>query len=71
MCPDWRERYVHACGLAPLLAALEKHYEQAGLTRHLHIERFRVGLAVVPYEAVGGRVRFAKSGIGASGDATA
>ncbi len=70
LCPDWRERDVYACGPAPLLAALEKHYEQAGLTRHLHIERFRAELAAVPVEAIGGRVRFAKSGVDANADAT-
>jgi ferredoxin-NADP reductase len=69
LCPDWKEREVYACGPQPLLAGLEKHYEQAGMMRHLHIERFRAELAEVPAEAVGGRVRFAKSGLEASADA--
>jgi stearoyl-CoA 9-desaturase NADPH oxidoreductase len=70
LCPDWKEREVYACGPQPLITALEKHYEQAGLLRHLHIERFRAELATVPAEAVGGRVRFAKSGVDAQADAS-
>ncbi|MGH8504488.1 MAG: flavin reductase family protein, partial [Stenotrophobium sp.] len=69
LCPDWREREVYACGPQPLLTALEQHYEQAGLSRHLHIERFRAELAPIPTEAVGGKVRFAKSGVEANADA--
>lgn len=60
LCPDGREREVYACGPQPLLVGIEKLWEQAGLTRHLHIERFRAELAEVPANAVGGRVRFAK-----------
>ncbi|MGH8461651.1 MAG: ferredoxin reductase [Stenotrophobium sp.] len=69
LCPDWREREVYACGPQPLLAALEQHYEKAGKTRQLHIERFRAELAEVPAEAVGGKVRFARSGLEADADA--
>ncbi|MGH8458027.1 MAG: 2Fe-2S iron-sulfur cluster-binding protein, partial [Nevskiales bacterium] len=47
---------------------LEKHFEQAGRTRHLHIERFLASFAEVPKDAVGGRVRFAKSNIEAQAD---
>lgn len=70
LCPDWREREVYACGPAGLLAALEKHYEQAGMTRHLNIERFRAELAEVPSGALGGQVRFIKSGIEVTANAT-
>lgn len=69
LCPDWRGRDVYACGPAPLLAALEKHFSQAGLTRHLHIERFRAEFAEMPAEAVGGRVRFARSDLAIDADA--
>lgn len=69
LCPDWREREVYACGPQPLLAALEQHYAQAGMSRHLHIERFRAELAVPPVDAVGGQVRFAKSGFAVEADA--
>ena len=70
LCPDWREREVYACGPQPLVAALEKHYAQAGLSRRLNIERFRAELAEIPAEAVGGTVRFAKSGLAAQADAS-
>jgi stearoyl-CoA 9-desaturase NADPH oxidoreductase len=61
LCPDWAGREVYACGPPGLLAALERHFEQAGRTRHLHIERFLASFAEVPADAVGGRVRFARS----------
>ena len=60
-CPDWREREVYACGPPALLAALTEHFEEAGRGAHLHIERFRAEFARVPADAVGGKVRFAKS----------
>ena len=69
LCPDWREREIYACGPQPLLLALEAHCEQAGRSRHLNIERFRAALAPVPTEAVGGQVRFAKSGVAVRADA--
>jgi ferredoxin-NADP reductase len=68
LCPDWREREVYACGPPGLLAALEKHFEQAGRKRHLHIERFLASFAEVPKDAVGGRVRFTKSKVEAQAD---
>ena len=61
LCPDWREREVYACGPQSLLGALEQHWQQAGLSRHLHVERFRAAYAEAPADAVGGTVRFAKS----------
>jgi stearoyl-CoA 9-desaturase NADPH oxidoreductase len=60
LCPDWRGREVYACGPPGLLTALEKHFAQAGRTRHLHIERFLADFAPIPVDAVGGTVRFAK-----------
>lgn len=71
-CPDWRDREVYACGPPGLVAALEKHFEDAGRARHLHIERFLADFAPVPDDAVGGRVRFTKSNteIEASHDTT-
>ncbi len=68
LCPDWREREVYACGPQSLLAALEKHWQDAGRTRHLHVERFRAAYAEVPEDAVGGVVRFGKSNIQAKAD---
>lgn len=62
LCPDWREREVYACGPPGLLNALERYFEHAGRSRHLHIERFLADFAAVPADAVGGTVCFEKSG---------
>ncbi len=67
-CPDWKERDCYACGPAPLLAALEATWEAAGISRRLHTERFRAELAVIPTDAVGGRVTFANSGVSVDAD---
>ena len=69
LCPDWRGREAYACGPQRLLAALEKHYEQVGMTRHLHIERFHAAWAELPTDVVGGRVRFVKSAFEVNADA--
>ena len=68
LCPDWRDRDVYACGPQSLLQALETHWQQAGLSRRLHVERFRAAYADVPADAVGGRVRFGKSQVVAQAD---
>lgn len=68
LCPDWKERDVYACGPPSLLAALERCFEAAGCSRQLHIERFRATFTEVPTDAVGGRVRFARSEVEADGD---
>ena len=68
LCPDWMERDVYACGPPGLLAALEKHFEEAGRLRYLHIERFLATFAEVPQDAVGGMVRFAKSNLDVQAD---
>lgn len=60
-CPDWRERDCYACGPPPLLAALEKTFAEAGLSKRLHIERFLADFAEIPDDAVGGKVRFGQS----------
>jgi len=62
-CPDWKERDCYACGPATLMAALENTFADAGLSHHLHIERFLADFAPIPHDAVGGRVRFSASGI--------
>ncbi len=59
VCPDWRSREAWVCGPAPMLAAAEKHWGKARLTKNLHLERFSV---VRTASAEGGRVVFAKSG---------
>lgn len=67
-CPDWKERDCYACGPASLLSSLEKVWGEAGLSNKLHIERFLAEFAEVPSDAVGGKVRFAKSGIEVEAD---
>jgi ferredoxin-NADP reductase len=59
VCPDWKAREAWVCGPAPMLAAAEKHWGKARLTKRLHLERFSV---VRTASAEGGRVAFAKSG---------
>lgn len=68
LCPDWAQREVYACGPPGLLAALEQHFEQAGRSRHLHIERFLADFAPIPEDAVGGEVRFAQSNVATPAD---
>ncbi len=69
VCPDWREREVWACGPAALLDAVEAHWAQAGLSRQLHVERFRAKVAAAPAAGVTtGRVFFAASGVEAKSD---
>jgi stearoyl-CoA 9-desaturase NADPH oxidoreductase len=64
LCPDWRERDAYACGPQGLLAALERHWDEAGLRRRLHIERFHAPWAEPPASIAGGVVRFARSDVG-------
>lgn len=68
LCPDWRDRDVYACGPPGLVAALERHFEAAGLSRKLNIERFLADFAEVPKDAVGGRVRFMISNVEVQAD---
>ncbi len=68
LCPDWQDRDCYACGPASLLASLEKTWQAAGLSHKLHIERFLAEFAPLPKDAVGGKVRFAKSGIEVDAD---
>lgn len=68
LCPDWRERECYACGPQEMLAAIEALWESEGLSRHLHVERFRAAFASIPAGAVGGQVRFAQAGVTATAD---
>lgn len=68
VCADWRERDVYACGPQGLLDALERHWQDAGLSRQLHSERFRAQVAAAPGQITAGTVRFARSGIEAASD---
>lgn len=69
-CPDWKERDCYACGPPPLMTALEKTFEKAGLSHRLHIERFLAEFTPIPEDAIGGKVRFATSGIDVDVDST-
>jgi ferredoxin-NADP reductase len=59
VCPDWMTREAWVCGPAPMLAAAERRWEEAKLTKRLHLERFS---AVLTTSAAGGRVTFAATG---------
>ncbi|MYN06168.1 2Fe-2S iron-sulfur cluster binding domain-containing protein [Massilia sp. FT127W] len=67
-CPDWREREVWACGPASLLAAVEAHWQAAGLSHLLHVERFHAPMAAGTDAATAGRVLFAGSATEAQSD---
>ena len=58
LCPDWREREIWACGPQSLLSAVEQHFDAAGRSHLLHVERFRAPLAKTRPDAIGGRVTF-------------
>jgi ferredoxin-NADP reductase len=60
LCPDWRERETWACGPGPMLDAVEKHWEDHGVTDLLHLERFSLDLAGDGGE--GGTITFRNSG---------
>lgn len=60
-CPDWRQREVWACGPASLLDSIEAHWASAGLSRQLHLERFRAKFAEVPTTVTGGKITFINS----------
>lgn len=60
VAPDWRERETWACGPAPMLDAVEQHWEAAGLAEQLHLERF--SLVVSAEGGEGGTISFQNSG---------
>ena len=60
VCPDWKSRVTWACGPAPMLDAMEEHYEEHGLRDQLHIERF--SLAASAGDAEGGVITFGHGG---------
>ncbi|NYI42957.1 ferredoxin-NADP reductase [Nocardioides aromaticivorans] len=64
--PDWRDRETWACGPAPMLDAIEEHWERAGLTDRLHLERFSLALSGDGGE--GGTITFQNSGRQAEAD---
>jgi stearoyl-CoA 9-desaturase NADPH oxidoreductase len=60
VCPDWRHRETWACGPTPMLDSAEEHWEDAGLSEHLHVERFTLDLS--GDGDAGGSVTFQNSG---------
>lgn len=60
LVPDWRQRETWACGPAPMLDAIEAHWEAGGLEDRLHLERF--SLSVGDAEGEGGTLSFQNSG---------
>jgi len=68
LCPDWRARDTFACGPQGLLAALERHWAEAGLPHRLRLERFHAPWAAQASGIAGGTVRFARSGTAVASD---
>jgi stearoyl-CoA 9-desaturase NADPH oxidoreductase len=60
-CPDWRQRGTWACGPAPMLDAAEQFWEEAGIPKQLHLERFSLELGGGG-DAKGGTITFRNSG---------
>ena len=61
LCPDWQSRRVYSCGPAALLATVEAHWADAGLSEQLIVERFRPALAAANAGATGGALSFLSS----------
>ena len=57
---DLAEREAWACGPAPMLDALERHWTERGLAERLHTERFRPAVAAT---GEGGTVAFTRSAV--------
>jgi ferredoxin-NADP reductase len=68
LCPDWRERETFACGPAALLDALAEHWDEAGLSERLHMERFQPVIGGDAIAGAGGTIRFTRSGVEAESD---
>ncbi len=62
VCSDWQTRQAYACGPRALLATLDAIWSQAGVAERLQVERFQAALAPANAGAVGGEVRFSRSG---------
>lgn len=68
LCPDWADRPVWACGPESLLARLDAHWSEAGLSARFQAERFHAQLATPPATAQGGSVAFQRSGVSIAAD---
>jgi ferredoxin-NADP reductase len=62
LCPDWQERDTFISGPNEMLDDFSGHYEQAGVTECLHMERFQPKLGLGDgAEGEGGTIKFLKS----------
>lgn len=61
LVPDYRERTTLLCGPASLLAALEAHWKQLGLSGRLYVERYGVAPVTLP-ELADARIEARSSG---------
>jgi stearoyl-CoA 9-desaturase NADPH oxidoreductase len=69
LCPDWQERETFISGPNEMLDAFSGHYEQAGITERLHMERFQPKLGLGDGdEGEGGTIKFLKSDAEAESD---
>jgi ferredoxin-NADP reductase len=69
LCPDWRERDTYISGPNEMLDAFSEHYEQAGVTERLHMERFQPKLGLGEgEEGTGGTITFLRSETEAESD---
>ena len=69
LCLDWKERDTFISGPNEMLDAFGEHYEQAGVTVRLHIERFQPKLGLGEgEEGTGGTITFLRSETEAESD---
>jgi ferredoxin-NADP reductase len=69
LCPDWQERDAYISGPNEMLDAFSEHYEQAGVTERLHMERFQPKLGLGEgEEGTGGTITFLRSETEAESD---
>ena len=69
LCPDWQERETYISGPNEMLDAFGEHYEQAGVTERLHMERFQPKLGLGDgEEGSGGTITFLRSETEAESD---
>ncbi len=69
LCPDWRQRETFISGPTEMLDAFSEHYQQAGVTERLHMERFQPKLGLGDgEEGSGGTISFLRSATEAESD---
>ncbi len=69
LCPDWQERDTYISGPNEMLDDFSEHYEQAGVTERLHMERFQPKLGLGDgEEGSGGTITFLESETEAESD---